>query len=156
MLFSEWHLDYRGALFTITVNTSFFTIALLSLSKPCTQNKEGISAVMWISGIQSLLCGYSQDLGGKNWRCIKIWEHFISTIGYIFVLIVIHHHYYYYCHHDAPPLLLLHSNIRIFSSRCIWSFEMPYQNVTHGNFLPNTPYRFYPLYLLYWHRPAYS
>lgn len=30
--FSEWHLDYRGALFTITVNTSFFTIALLSLS----------------------------------------------------------------------------------------------------------------------------
>lgn len=40
------------------------------------------------------------------------------------------------------------SNARMFSSCCVWSFEifieLPYQNVTHGNLLPGTPTCFYP------------
>lgn len=80
MLFSEWHLDYRGALFTTTVNTSFSTIALLSLGNAALRikNKERVSAAMWIWGTQRLLRGYSRDLegdgGGKHWRCMWFGE----------------------------------------------------------------------------------
>lgn len=50
MLFREWHLDYRGALFTITANTSLLHNSTQKPLQRCSQNKEGSSASMWIFG----------------------------------------------------------------------------------------------------------
>lgn len=69
----------------------------------CSQNKEGISAVMWLLGIQSLQCGYSQDLGGKC--CIKIQA--FPFYCWLSVLIAVGDHHHYHYHHDAPPPNLL-------------------------------------------------
>lgn len=101
----------------------------------CSQNKGCISASMWILGIQSLLCGYSQDLGGKLLPCISIQE-FIC----------------FDCSAWSSSLSLLswcgmqHQSCCYMQTEgcscCVRSFEifiqLPYQNVTHGNFLPST------------------
>lgn len=108
----------------------------------CSQNKEGISAAMWIVGIQSLLCGYSQDLGGKHWRCFKIQESFRYHFDSRFCLRI-----WFDCNASSLCTMMHHKNIQTVVP-AVWPFEifieLPYQNVTHGNFLPVAPPAFTP------------
>lgn len=120
MLFREWHLDYRGALFTITVNTSFFTIALRSLCSAALRIKEVFQHRCGFWGyrvycVGILSPGFRRETLALhfNTRVYLFWLQRMITI--IISIIMMRH---------AAPELLLHADRRMFLLRTvIWNIH---------------------------------
>lgn len=89
MLFTEWHLDYRVALLTITFNTSFFTIALeVEATWLSGKKKNSISPVMWLfeGGSCNILVDiYRQKTGGSLifWTVFLLFsQHWVTCLDF--------------------------------------------------------------------------
>lgn len=85
MLFTEWHLDYRVALLTITFNTSFFTIALEVQSNTALGIKK---IVMWlfegdpVTSLWIFLDFIRKAVEAR--QCFRPFPVSISTLGHLF------------------------------------------------------------------------
>lgn len=110
MLFCEWHLDYRGALFTITVNTSFITIALLSLGIAALRIKKVFQQWCGFLRIQSLLGGIFSGFRRQTRSRFKAQVCFvISTVRFSALTAMYDPHHCHLPRDASPPELLLRS-----------------------------------------------
>lgn len=147
MLFREWHLDYRGALFTITANTSLLHNSTQKPLQRCSQNKEGSSASMWIFGEFSV-----GVFSGFGWKTVVHSDLRVHLFWLQWLIVVVNSVLAVRCYMHTKRVFLL--------GVVTWNIHTTALSKCNPRQVAPPPHtittHFYPFYLLYWHRAAYS